>query len=157
MTPYKNLKNRFILSVPDLHKLGWWKMNTSIIIHENLRENMPIGEYQGIITNTNTIDFINYSIIDYWPDCAQEFRQRYNRVALIDMLKINKDFRGMGYGKKIIERIIKKSKAHGSEAIILMADLHEPNSINLVTWYENHGFNLYIGSGQALPIMIKEI
>lgn len=132
-------------------------MKYSIIIHENLKDNTFIGEYQGIVTDTNTIDFINYSINDYWPDCAREFGQRYSRVALIDMLKINKDFRGMGYGKKIIERIIKKSKAHGSEAIILMADIHETNSINLVTWYEKHGFNLYIGSGHALPLMIKEI
>ena len=79
------------------------------------------------------------------------------RVSLIDVIKIKKEFRGMGYGKKLIDIIISKSKELGSEAIILMVDVLEHNAFDLVNWYEKKGFNLYVGEGQALPIMIKEL
>lgn len=132
-------------------------MNYSILIQGYITEMIRVGEYQGIVTNTNTIDFNNYSVIDYWHICAAEFRQKYSTVTLIDIIKIKKEFRGMGYGKKLIENITTKSKEHGSEAIILMADLLEHNHIDLVEWYQKIGFRMYIGSGQALPLMIKEI
>lgn len=132
-------------------------MNGSMIIRESFPNPDGIGEYQGIITDTDTIDFKNFSAIDYWPGCVQEFSSRYKRVALIDMLHIRREHRSMGYGRKLLERIMEKSRAYGSEAILLMADLSGQNEINLIDWYEHHGFTLYIGREHALPLMIKEV
>jgi ribosomal protein S18 acetylase RimI-like enzyme len=127
------------------------------IINESISYEIFIGEYQGIVTNTDTVDFYNYSHIDYWDNCINELGKKYKRVSLIDVIKIKKEFRGMGYGKKLIDIMISKSKEFGSEAIILMVDVLEPNTFDLVDWYEKKGFNLYGEKGQALPIMIKEL
>jgi GNAT superfamily N-acetyltransferase len=132
-------------------------MKNVIIINENISNEISIGEYQGIVTNTDTIDFYNYSHTDYWDNCINELGKTYMRVSLIDVIKIKKEFRGMGYGKKLIDIMISKSKELGSEAIILMVDVLEHNTFNLVDWYEKKGFNLYKGKGQALPIMIKKL
>lgn len=132
-------------------------MKNVIIINENISDEIPIGEYQGIVTNTNTVDFYNYSHVDYWVNCTNELRNTYRRVSLIDVIKIKKELRGMGYGKKLIDIMISKSKELNSEAIILMVDVLEHNTFDLVGWYRKKGFNLYEGKEQALPIMIKEL
>ena len=132
-------------------------MKKAIIINENISNGIFIGEYQGIVTNTDTIDFRNYSNIDYWNNCINELCQTYIKVSLIDVIKIKREFRGMGYGRKLIDIMISKSKELGSEAIILIVDVLEHNTFDLVDWYEKKGFNLYYGKGQVLPIMIKEL
>ena len=133
------------------------KMKKPIIINENISNGIIIGEYQGIVTNTDTIDFRNYSHIDNWNNCINELGKIYRKVSLIDGIRIKKEFRGMGYGKKLIDIMISKSKGLGSEAIILIVDVLEQNTFDLVDWYEKKGFNLYYGKGQVLPIMIKEL
>ena len=132
-------------------------MKKAIIINENISNGMFIGEYQGIVTDTDTIDFRNYSNIDYWNNCINELGKRYKKVSLIDAIKIKQEFRGMGYGRKLIDIIISKSKELGAEAIILIVDVLEHNNFDLVDWYEKKGFNVYHGKGQVLPIMIKEL
>ena len=132
-------------------------MKKTIIINESISNGIIIGEYQGIVTNTNLIDFYNYSGIDYWNNCINELGKRYKKVSLIDVIKIKREFRGMGYGRKLIDIIISKSKELGAEAIILIVDVLEHNTFDLVDWYEKKGFNLCYGKGQVLPIMIKEL
>lgn len=131
-------------------------MKNTIILNEFISDKTYIGECQGIVTNTDTFDFSNYSFTDHWSNCTDELNKRFKRVLLIDVIRIKKEFRGMGYGKELIDIFINKSKELGSEAVILVADVLEPNVFDLVEWYEKRGFKLYKGRGQALPIMIKE-
>lgn len=132
-------------------------MKKVIIINQDISNKKFIGEYQGIVTNTDTVDFYNYSYTDYWLSSTKQLAKIYKRVSLIDVIKIKKEFRGMGYGKKLIDIMINKSKEFDSEAVILMADLLENNTFDLIDWYKKRGFHLYKGERQALPIMIKEL
>lgn len=132
-------------------------MKKVIIINQDISNKKLIGEYQGIVTNTDTVDFYNYSYTDYWRSCNKQLAKTYRRVSLIDVIKIKKEFRGMGYGKKLIDIMINKSKEFDSQAVILMADLLENNTFDLINWYKKRGFDLYGGETKRLPIMIKEL
>lgn len=132
-------------------------MKTPVVINERISKKLDIGECHGIITDTDSIDFRNYSAFDYWLKNREELGCKYNRVSLIDMIKVHKGYRENGYGKKLIEIIIEKSKLYKSEAIILMVDTLVQNSFDLINWYERQGFYIHIGRGQDFPIMIMEI
>jgi GNAT superfamily N-acetyltransferase len=132
-------------------------MKNFTFINGHIEHGSKIGEYHGMVINTNTIDFINYSSSDFWRECTYILEKLYPRVSLIDIIKIKKEYRNLGFGKQLMKKIIHVSQEQGAKAIILMADLNENNTIDLVNWYTRQGFTLYHPNDQALPILLMEI
>jgi len=66
-------------------------------------------------------------------------------LYLVNRINVPEDFRGQGYGKKLLEAITKDADL---EDVVLMLEVHASdsrdimNNDELIAWYRRHGFKM---------------
>ena len=112
------------------------------------------GSLEGYVVNTNQPQLTNYLKGQGAPDqLINQLINEFTTIGIIRNMYIDDKMRGQGHGSDLMDNAIDDAFNEGAEAIVLVADIHEENSVNLVDWYKNYGFEV-IGNTHNDPIML---
>lgn len=129
----------------------------SMIVDISITDNGKLmGTVNGVI-HTRLEDVLNLLKIEKASSNAFEtIGQHSNKLmplAILQNINIYEEHRGKGWGNKGMEMFITEVDDMAARGILLIADLGEENSTNLVEWYKGFGFEI-IGWSQKNPIML---
>lgn len=115
------------------------------------------GTLEGYVVDTDKPNLDNY-LQSQGADSTliSAIVNKYKKIGIIRNMYVDPDQRGQGYGNSLIGDAIDNAAGLGAEAIILVADSQEENSMNLVEWYEDFGFEV-IGNAAGDPVMILDL
>lgn len=120
-------------------------MYISINEYYTEEENGFEGSYDAYLVDTfaeNLKNFLNKEVGDN-GSIYHIIRKEVGHILIIKNLNIDEKFQGQGYGSELLNEIIENARSKGVHHAILLCDLNESqkDNFNLVTFYENHGFN----------------
>lgn len=115
------------------------------------------GTLEGYVVDTTEPNLVNY-LQSQGADknLISSIVNQYSRIGLVRNMYVDPDYRGQGYGNSLMGDAIDSAAGAGADAIVLVADSQEENSINLVNWYEGFGFET-VGNAAGDPVMILEL
>lgn len=114
------------------------------------------GSLEGYVVDTDQPQLANYLKSQGAPNqLIARLIQQFTRIGIIRNMYVDDSLRGQGYGTKLVDGAISEAFDSGAQAIVLVADIHEDNNIDLVKWYGNYGF-VVIGSASGDPVMLLE-
>ena len=115
------------------------------------------GTLEGYVVDTDKPNLDNY-LQSQGADSSliSAIVNKYKKIGIIRNMYVDPNQRGQGYGNSLIGDAIDNAAGLGAEAIILVADSQEENSMNLVEWYEGFGFEV-IGNAAGDPVMILDL
>ena len=112
------------------------------------------GSLEGYVVPTDKPQLTNYLTSQGAShQLIQQLSQQFSIIGIIRNMYIDDDMRGQGYGSDLMDNAIDDAFNNGAEAIVLVADTHEENEIDLVKWYENYGF-VVVGDASGDPVML---
>jgi ribosomal protein S18 acetylase RimI-like enzyme len=121
-----------------------------------LKRNTDGGEVDGVIHG-------NQERIKNWFDIGKidgyKGYENYSKVAFLNNLYVDEDERGYGVGTNLLDWFIEESIDLGADAIYLISDENNENSMNLTDWYTKRGFEPagWSRAGETLLIYKNEI
>ena len=123
----------------------------------SIDQSLDGGELSGYVVTSREPHLRNY-LQSQGADIsiAEKLLGKYQTIAVIRNMYVDEDNRGQGIGNELMSLAIDDASNNEAEAIVLVADIHEENTINLVHWYEGFGFEM-IGDAGGDPIMVMEL
>ena len=85
---------------------------------------------------------------------ANEYKKKFNKIAIIKNMEVELEKRGKGIGKKLFDQVIDDAYENGAEAIFLIADANEDNKFDLTKWYESYGFEKIAKTSNSDTLML---
>lgn len=115
------------------------------------------GTLEGYVVDTKEPNLVNY-LQSQGADknLISSITNQYKRLGVIRNMYVDPDSRGQGYGNSLMGDAIDGAATAGADAIVLVADTQEENSMNLVAWYEGFGFEV-VGNAAGDPVMILDL
>lgn len=92
-------------------------------------------------------EFAMYLKNKKYPGIVQDLKLEYNDDRnpphiYLALIRIKKKYRGMGYGSKILKRIIKFAEKHEIDIRLYATNIYGSDLDRLYQFYMNHGFVL---------------
>lgn len=82
----------------------------------------------------------------------------YGNIAILHNIEVIEEERGKGMGNRLLSRFESEADECYANAVVLAVGTIYENNINLVEWYENRGYNIFVGTGNdQTPILVKRI
>lgn len=123
----------------------------------NINQYVDDGEFIGYVTTADEPELKNYlNSQGADKEIINDLTNRYQTIGVFRNLYVNPESRKQGIGNKLISSAIKDAADNGAEAIVLVADIHQSNEVDLVRWYKSFGFKI-IGDASGDPIMLLEL
>jgi ribosomal protein S18 acetylase RimI-like enzyme len=111
---------------------------------------------EGYVVDTSLPQLKNYLAAQgVQQNLAELIAGKFSRVAVIRNLYVDEESRGQGLGRKLVNNAIDEAFDAGAEAIVLVADADEDNSVDLVQWYKDYGFDV-VGTAHGNPVMLLQ-
>lgn len=118
------------------------------------------GSVEGYVVNSVAEQIVNWLAKHGIYDEAKVayIRATYPRIAMLDNINVEEDYRGKGVGNQLLESFISNVEIEEANAILLVADTAETQQegFDLVRWYKHNGFDELMHTG-AGPLMLKEL
>lgn len=112
------------------------------------------GSLEGYVVDTDKPQLTNYLKSQGADESLiKQLIEQFTTIGIVRNMYIDDEMRGQGYGSDLMNNAIDDAFNEGAEAIVLVADIHEENAINLVNWYKNYGFEV-IGDAHGDPVML---
>lgn len=124
----------------------------------NLDNEIENGNIYGYVTNTKSdVQLKNYMEKQHVPEAVPIIQGKFDTIAILTNMYVNEEERGNGIGTFLLLNFIENAVNKHAEAIVLVADTADTNQFNLVSWYEDYGFEIYYGDKNSFPVMVKTL
>lgn len=115
------------------------------------------GSLEGYVVPSDKQQLENYlSGQGASKELINRIRNEFKTIAILRNMYVDEEERGRGYGNDLVNNAIDDAANARADAIVLVADSAEQNAMNLVTWYENFGFEV-IGDAAGDPVMLMTL
>jgi predicted GNAT family N-acyltransferase len=115
------------------------------------------GSLEGYVVPSDKPQLENYlSGQGASKELIDRIRNEFKTIAILRNMYVDEEERGKGYGNDLVNNAIDDAANARADAIVLVADSAEQNAMNLVTWYENFGFEV-IGDAAGDPVMLMTL
>jgi ribosomal protein S18 acetylase RimI-like enzyme len=123
----------------------------------SISQSVDGGSLEGYVVDSSQPQLTNYlQSQGTAADIISAVKNKYARVAIIRNMLVDEDQRGQGIGNELVSNAINNASDHGAQAIVLVSDTAESNSMNLTAWYESFGFE-QAGIAGGDPVMVMEL
>ena len=133
------------------------RMSEITVSPASLNHSVDGGSLEGYVVDSNRPQLINYlESQGATSDIVDAIQNRYSRVGIIRNMYVDEDARGQGIGNQLVSDAIDSAAGLGAQAIVLVSDTAESNTVNLTAWYEGFGFE-QVGIAGGDPVMVLEL
>lgn len=138
-----------------LNAIGKKDSNESVFI--SLDEDTEEGGVDGYVTNARKdVQLKNYLEEHGCLEAAPLITSKYGIVSILRNIWVDEEYRNEGFGSELLNEFILNSELNDAEAIVLVADRTEENSMDIIKWYEGFDFEVIYGKDSDFPVMLRK-
>lgn len=144
--------------------LGGYMQYLSEEIYDEDNDDTLIGSFEGYVVNKNEENWKNFlkkevsesKVADFLIDRIEN--SNATTVAILRNINVEEEYKGNGYGNKLMSLFIESAGNNGADIFLLVADKMESQNegFDLRNWYEGYGYE-QVFDEEDVTLMIWDV